>query len=205
MAQAFNPIGALTGIVVASQLILPSLQIDTFKAEEKARRPEYSTLSTSEVESKLSLAIEELSDNSPEKFQKMKDHDLRRIRLPYVVLAGIVLAVLVLFVICKMPDTGHTEEKLHTMELLRHLANFRYVGGVIAQTFYVGAQIMCWTYIVHYGQKIMGYTLADAQSKSIYATSIFLGCRFICTFILKYLKPGLLLGVLALGAIALTV
>ena len=177
LAQAFNPIGALSGIVVASHFILPSLQVDAFKAEEKTKHPEYATLSSSEVEAELSAAIADLSENSPDDFQAMKDHDLARIRLPYVALAGIVVTVLVLFLFSKIPDTGQAEGRLHATEVLRQLANFRYVGGVIAQTFYVGAQIMCWTFVVHYGQQVMGYTLADAQKKSIIATSIFLAFR----------------------------
>lgn len=124
--------------------------------------------------------------------------------MPYVVVAVVVLVVLGMFLFSKIPDTGHSEEKLHIREVLRNLAHFRYIGGVVAQMFYVGAQIMCWTYIVHYGQQILGYTLAEAQQKNIIAMSIFLVSRFVCTFLLKYLRPGLLLGILAIGGIATT-
>lgn len=204
LAQAFNPIGSLTGMIVASQLILPNLDVDAFKAEQRENHPEYSTMSESEVNAKLTSSLEDLAKNETDRYQEMKDHDLRTVRIPYVCVAVIVLFVMALFLISKMPDTGHSDEKIRTSEVLQHLAHFRYLGGVVAQAFYVGAQIMCWTFIVHYGQQVMGYSLAEAQQKNIIAMGIFLCSRFICTFILKYLKPGLLLGLLALGGILLT-
>ena len=204
LAQAFNPIGSLTGMVVASQLILPNLDVDAFKAEQREAHPEYATMGESEVNSAITVSLNELAKKEPERYEEMKANDLRTVRIPYVAVAIVVIAVMVLFLVSKMPDTGHTEEQIHPFEVLRHLAHFRYMGGVLAQTFYVGAQIMCWTFIVHYGQQVMGYTLAEAQHKNIIAMGIFLASRFVCTFILKYLKPGLLLGLLAIGGILLT-
>ena len=100
---------------------------------------------------------------------------------------------------------GSEEEKIELIPLFKHLLfNFHYTGGVIAQTFYVGAQIMCWTFIIHYGMTLIGLSAAQAQNYNILAMSIFLCSRFICTFILKYLKPGLLLGILAIGGMLFT-
>jgi FHS family L-fucose permease-like MFS transporter len=104
-----------------------------------------------------------------------------------------------------MPDTGHEEEKIRLGALARHLAfNFHYVGGVLAQTFYVGAQIMCWTFIIHYGMTLIGLSAAQAQNYNILAMAIFLSSRFVCTFFLKYINPGTLLGLLAIGGALLT-
>jgi FHS family L-fucose permease-like MFS transporter len=75
---------------------------------------------------------------------------------------------------------------------------------VIAQAAYVGAQIMCWTFIIHYGMTLLGLTAAQAQNYNIIAMVIFLGSRFICTFLLKFLNAGLLLGLLAISGCALT-
>ena len=79
--------------------------------------------------------------------------------------------------------------------------------GVIAQFFYVGAQIMCWTFVIQYGTRLfmsqgMGEKAAEvlSQQYNIVAMIIFCASRFICTFILRYLSPGLLLKVLAIAA-----
>ncbi len=54
------------------------------------------------------------------------------------------------------------------------LSSFHYVGGGVAQAFYVGAQLLCWTFIIHYGMTLNGLTAAlsagpfwgDEQSKA---------------------------------------
>jgi FHS family L-fucose permease-like MFS transporter len=205
LAQAFNPIGSLTGMVVASLFILSSLQVGELRQAEVDAHPEYATMLPSEVDGKVTTALESFASIQPEAHQAMQAHDLGVVMIPYAVIALVVIGVMVLFLLSKMPDTGHEEEKIHILELLKHLAHFRYLGGVVAQAFYVGAQIMCWTFIIHYGMTLLGLTASQAQNYNILAMSIFLASRFICTFILKYLNPGLLLGMLAIVAGILTV
>jgi FHS family L-fucose permease-like MFS transporter len=205
LAQAFNPIGSLTGMAVASLLMLPNLEVSAFRTKHIAAHPEYATMLPSEVDGKINAALEALAVNEPVAHQAMKAHDLKVVMIPYASIAVVVLLVLVMFAVSKMPDTGKEEEKIALGPLLRHLfTNFHYVGGVVAQTFYVGAQIMCWTFIIHYGMTLNGLTAAQAQNHNIVAMAIFLSSRFICTFILRYLRAGLLLGILAVGGLLLT-
>ena len=204
LAQAFNPVGSLTGMVVASAFILPSLEVAEFRAAQKEANPAYATMLPSEVDERVTSELESYLIANPEVHESMMAHDLSVVKLPYVILAIVVLAVLALFAVSKMPDTGREEESIKLFPLLKRLCNFHYLGGVVAQAFYVGAQIMCWTFIIHYGMTLVGLTAAQAQNYNIAAMAIFLASRFICTFILKYLQPGLLLGILAIGGAALT-
>jgi FHS family L-fucose permease-like MFS transporter len=205
LAQAFNPMGSLTGMVVASMFILPSLDVAEFREKEKEAHPEYASLLPSEVDGRINEALEDYAKENKAEHRQMVAHDLAVVRTPYVIIALIVLGVLAVFLLSKMPDTGHEAEKIKLLPLLKHLLfNFHYTGGVVAQTFYVGAQIMCWTFIIHYGMTLIGLSAAQAQNYNILAMIIFLCSRFICTFILKYLKPGLLLGILAIGGMLLT-
>ncbi len=87
----------------------------------------------------------------------------------------------------------------------------RYREGVVAQFFYVGAQIMCWTFIIQYGTRVfvsegMGEKAAEvlSQQYNIIAMVIFCCSRFICTFLLKYFNPGVLLRTLAVAACCFT-
>ena len=91
------------------------------------------------------------------------------------------------------------------MKRLIHLPRYR--EGVIAQFFYVGAQIMCWTFIIQYGTHYFMLEGMDERSAevlsqryNIYAMVLFCCSRFICTFILRYLNPGQLLMILAICA-----
>ena len=102
--------------------------------------------------------------------------DLRIIRTPYVVIGLVVMGVLVVFALTRMPDTATpVEARLAFFPTLRILLrNRRYREGVIAQGFYVGAQIMCWTFIIHYATSILGMSAARAQNHNIVAMVIFL-------------------------------
>ena len=203
-AQCFNPLGSLTGMMVSGMLILPALGISDFRANENKVHPEYVKMAPSKVDGLITQALKDFSENEPEKHKAMQSKDLKTVRIPYVVIAIVVLGILAIFAVSKMPDTGHIHEKIHIKQVLRNLMHLRYIGGVIAQMFYVGAQIMCWTFIIHYGMTLLGLSAGEAQGYNTVAMVIFVTSRFICTFLLKYLRPGLLLGILALGGITLT-
>ncbi len=180
-AQSFNPMGSITGMFVASQFILAKL--DT--TDEAGRRL--------------------LQETDPEKFASIQQSDLGVIIGPYTVLGIVVLAVLVIFTIVKLPKTkGEDDNKIDLWGTFSRLtSNRKYVEGVIAQAFYVGAQIMCWTFIIQYGVNELGMEKSVAQNHNIVAMSVFVSSRFICTYLLKYFSPGGLLMTLAIGGFAL--
>jgi FHS family L-fucose permease-like MFS transporter len=118
----------------------------------------------------------------------------------------VVLAVLVVFAIYKLPQgRNESDHELHVGGTFSRLfKNPRYILGVVAQAFYVGAQIMVWTFIIQYAGNELGMAKDTAQRWNILAMAIFVSSRFVCTYLLKYVSPGGLLGVLAFGGLALT-
>ena len=140
--------------------------------------------------------------------RELQAHDLNIVSTPYMIIGFVVIGVLLLFVVKKLPPTSTGEdEREHSplKEILGRLfRNPLYLGGVVAQTFYVGAQIMCWTFIIQYAQENLGMDKATAQNHNIAAMVIFVSGRFICTYFLKFVSPGGLLATLAVGAMAAT-
>jgi FHS family L-fucose permease-like MFS transporter len=95
--------------------------------------------------------------------------------------------------------------------LRRIFALKRYREGVIAQFFYVGAQIMCWTFIIQYGTRVfmaegMEEQAAEVLSQqfNIYAMLFFICSRFIATFLMRWVKPAKLLAAFAVLAMIFT-
>ena len=177
LAQAFNPLGSLMGMFIAKEFILARLN------------------STSEA------GRWELAQNDPGLFTQIQQNDLNVIIGPYLMLGIVVAFVFVIFAITKLPGSRNENvDKLNLKPTLKRLfSNRLYIEGVVAQAFYVGAQIMCWTFIIHYGVNELGMTKAEAQSYNMIAMVIFVSSRFICTYLLKYINPGQLLMALALG------
>ena len=201
LAQAFNPMGSLLGMVVASKLVLRNLKAEKYFAKItdtlQAQGVSQEALSES-VKAYLQIPANQVE------YAAMKTHDIGIIRDPYVILGVVVALFFFVFLISKIP-TQHTADHLHPIESAKRLfKNKNWVGGVIAQTFYVAAQITCWTYIIQYAGKNCGFTAERAQDWNIAAMILFLSSRFICTFLLKYLNASKLLTLLALAGACLT-
>jgi len=180
-AQSFNPMGSLLGMLTAKNLILAKLD----KTDEAARRV--------------------IQETAPEQFAAIQQQDLDVIIGPYMVLGLVVLGALILFAVARLPQSAGGEDKsLHIGPTLKRLfTNRKYVEGVVAQAFYVGAQIMCWTFIIQYAGSELGMAKETAQMYNMVAMVIFVSSRFICTALLKYFSPGGLLMTLALGGLTL--
>ena len=181
LAQAFNPMGSLCGMAVASFIVLPNLCSDR---RDAAGQIVFHTLSESE---KAGIRL----------------HDLAVIRDPYVCIGIIVLIMLVVIAVMKMPRTVediHSDVKVTVGTTLRNLIGNRiYREGVVAQFFYVAAQIMVWTFIIQYANHL-GIDKATAQTYNIVAMCLFLSARFIATMLMRYVNSRLLLTFFAAGA-----
>jgi FHS family L-fucose permease-like MFS transporter len=208
LAQSFNPMGSLTGMFIASSVILNKLQVEAFRNEERLAHPEYSDMLPSVVDGHLTQALSDFAANEPAAHQAMQAADLVTVRGPYIAIAAIVAVLFFVYLFSKLPRTM-THEHPPTMREFkdtfgRLIRNSCYVEGVVAQAFYVGAQIMVWTFVIHYGMTAIGLTASEAQGYNIIAMVIFLSSRFICTILLGFVRPGQLLMLLATGGIALT-
>jgi len=204
-AQAFNPIGSLVGMVVASNFILVNLEVSEFRETEMRAHPEYANMMPGQVDGQISQALRDFSTANSVEHLAMQEADLNTIRIPYVTLGVVLIGMFIVFALAKLPKAGGDDRHVHLMETFGRLfRNGHYLGGVIAQTFYVGAQIMCWTYIIHYAMGTLKMSAATAQNHNIVAMIIFCSSRFICTYMLKYVSPGGLLMSLALGGMTLT-
>ena len=185
LAQSFNPIGSLLGMYVAMNFI--QAKMNPMETDERALL-------------------------SGEEFEALKQSDLSVLIGPYLVI-GIVIAIMFAVIyMTKMPKNGDQSKDINFIPTLKRIFSIpRYREGVIAQFFYVGAQIMCWTFIIQYGTRIfMGEGMDErsaevlSQQYNIIAMVIFCCSRFICTFILRYLNPGMLLAILAIAACGFT-
>lgn len=188
LAQAFNPVGSLTGMVVASQLVLTNLW-----SNETAVHARYGVPSFSLLPSAAKAMI--------------RQHDLDTIRDPYVVI-GVVCLVMMLLIFLFVRTNTSKEEAVSTMppvrESLRRLAHNKvYREGVVAQLFYVAAQIMCWTFIIQYAGRL-GIEKDVAQWWNIAAMGLFLLGRFVGTYLMRSIDSRRLLLVFALSAAATT-
>lgn len=182
LAQAFNPLGSITGMFVASQLVLPRLLSDR---RDAAGDILFYGLSESE---KAGIRL----------------HDLAIIRNPYVILGLVVLFIAIIFSIARIPDTRPKTVRHSLRHSLVNLwVNRPYRYGVISQMFYVAAQIMVWTFIIQYAERL-GFDKSTAQHYNIIAMVLFICGRFTSTALMHRLNSRLLLTIFGVCAIVAT-
>lgn len=186
LAQAFNPIGSLMGMYVAMNYIQAKLNpMDTVQRAQ-------------------------LSDTD---FEIMKQSDLEVLIAPYIMIGFVVLTMCLIIRMSKLPKNSDSLDDTSFITMLKRIFSIaRYREGVIAQFFYMGAQIMCWTFIIQYGTRIfvmegMEEKAAEvfSQRYNIFAMILFCSSRFICTFLMRYVNPGRLLSIFAAVAGVLTI
>lgn len=145
IAQAFNPIGSIVGILMSKFFILDNISLQSVSGT-------------------------------------------------YAVLGLILLAIMIVMICIKMPlgrDTSNSPSLRSSLQRL--VRNRRYRGGVIAQFFYVGAQICVWSFTIRIVMQELNVT--EPVAANIYLLSIVGFClsRFIYTWLMKYIAPERLL------------
>ena len=175
LAQAFNPVGLILGLLIAQQFVLKKLKSDDIV--------DFSSLDEA---SKILI----------------KTSDLLVIRDPYVILGLVLIVVFILFAIIKMPQSKDESAMPNISNTFSSLAKDKnYIFGLLAQVLYVGAQIMCWTYIYQYAEGL-GIDGVSAGYYQMAAFVLFTIGRAIGTYLLRFMNSGKLLMYFALSAIA---
>ena len=186
LAQSFNPIGSLAGMFVAMNFIQARL-------------------------SPLDTTQRAVLDDA--QFEALKQSDLGVLIQPYALLGVVLVLLLVVMLFTPIPAVRQSARERHEPlwpAVKRLAANKPYCNGVVAQFFYVGAQITCWTFIIQYGTRVfmaegMGEQAAEVLSQryNIVAMVLFCLMRFVNIYLMKYIKPGRLMAFFAAVALLL--
>ena len=133
--------------------------------------------------------------------------ETKAVEMPYVIIGLVIVAWAVLVALSKFPkaatvsvDEGSTE-KSNFFDIFRH---GHLLMGVVAQFFYVGAQVGLWSYTIRYAQAEIHITDKDASLYTIASLVLFAIGRFTGTALMRVIDPSRLLGVFAVINIALT-
>ncbi|MEM6800785.1 MAG: L-fucose:H+ symporter permease [Bacteroidota bacterium] len=176
LAQSFNPLGSIFGVVLSKWFILSNLQ-------------EYSE--------------SERAAMSTEQLEAVQAEELSAVMEPYVGLAVFLILLALYFLATKMPVASDTDKRLDFgPTFTRLLKNSTYTWGVIAQFFYVGAQICVWSFTIRYVMQELSLNEEAASTYYIAALILFTLSRFVFTAMMERISPAKLLGYCSLAAMA---
>ena len=180
LAQSFNPIGCVTGVLVGQHFILTGVE----------------------------YTKEELAKMSPEALQAYYLTEAHSVQTPYLIIGAVILLFAIIIAFTKFPtikdeETVNTSSTRKTLKLLLSKKSFK--QSVIAQFFYVGAQVCIWSYLIRYIQDtIPGTPEKGAANFLTISLVVFTLGRFIGTGLLKKIKDNKLLWIYSLINVVLT-
>ncbi|MBJ6368616.1 L-fucose:H+ symporter permease [Snuella sedimenti] len=178
LAQSFNPIGSILGIIIGKLFILSHLNMAT--AEERGQMD------------KASL-------------DAIQFEELNAVMGPYVIVALLLVTLWGIIYFVKMPVASDDAQDFNVFpKVKRLLKNNNYLMGIVAQFFYCGAQIGVWSFTIRY--VMQEFNLNEQEASNYYLASIvlFMFSRFICTWLMQFIQPKKLLVVLAFIAMLAT-
>jgi FHS family L-fucose permease-like MFS transporter len=179
LAQAFNPLGCIAGVVVGTIFIFSGVELNPAQVAEL---------------------------KTAGKYQAYLRHETLRVVTPYLVLGCIVFFFAVVIMRTKFPKIA--EESISVGEApkgsFRGLLKYpHFVQGVLAQFFYIGAQVGTWSYFITY---VQDYTHLPEKDAGYFLTGtlvVFTVGRFLATYLMKFVEPSRLMGFYSLINIVL--
>lgn len=154
IAQSFNPLGSISGILLSKYFIL-----------------------------------DKLNGNQTD--------GLSAVTSTYNVLGLCLIAVMIGMLVAKMP-AGSDDSRDSVVDSFKRLVrNKTYIFGVVAQFFYVGAQIGVWSYTIRIVMQELGCDESEGASWYLATIICFSSARFVFTWLMKYFKPAALMAVAA--------
>ncbi len=171
-AQAANPFGAITGILIGRNFILSGIEHDE-------------------------ATLAGMNAAAREAFYR---NEVQAVATPYLAIAAIVLLFAVAAALTAFPrntavrDVPEQAKTQRFADLLRHP---RLIGAVIAQFFYVGAQVGLWSYTIRYAQGALGWNERQGADMLFVSLLLFAGGRFVGTTLMTWIAPARLLAIFA--------
>ncbi|HUY12157.1 MAG TPA: L-fucose:H+ symporter permease [Terriglobia bacterium] len=179
LSQAFNPVGAVTGALIGTVFIFSGIELDPHQVSALRAAGKYQAYLRSET---------------------------LRVVTPYLILGSVVFIWAFLILKTKFPkiaDEGEAPDRRphgNSATLLRYP---HFVQGVVAQFFYVGAQVGTWSYFIQY---IQDYTHRPEKVAGLFLTGTLVAFgigRFTATYLMKFIQPNRLMGIFGIINIAL--
>ena len=177
LAQSFNPIGSITGVVIGREFILSHL--------DQATEAERAVMGA-------------------EALRQVQQAELWAVMGPYVTVACVIVVLWFVIAFTKFPQAAAAGSAFDLPGTLARLFRVRhYTLGVIAQFFYVGAQVGVWSFTIRYVMEELALNEEDASDYLLASIILFSISRFVCTALMKYVAPHRLLWILAAAAAVL--
>jgi MFS transporter, FHS family, L-fucose permease len=138
-----------------------------------------------------------------EEFNTFLSKEASAVQMPYLIIGIVVLLVAFLIWKTALPEIVESENAVTPDKQGGILKEKNFVRGVVAQFFYVGAQVCIGSFFIRYAGYVDGMDEKVAAMYLSAALFAFMGGRFIGTFLMQYISAARLLLLYSLVCVAL--
>ena len=138
------------------------------------------------------LSKEEEAGMSPAQLDTYLNHEASSVQLPFIIIGAVVLLVALVLWRTKLPEIEDRADEKSGGSLLKEK---NLMLGVLAQFFYVGAQVCVSSFFIRFAYRVAGIEEKAAAVFLSAALFGFMAGRFIGTFLMKYIAPSRLLAI----------
>ena len=170
-AQSFNGVGAFVAPIIGGRFILSGIE----------------------------HSKDQLTQMSAAQLNAYLQSEANTVKWPYLIISAVVLLVAVLFLFSTLPAVKEPDAEAHGTEFSLDVFRHHHVKwAVIAQFFYVGAQVGVGSFFIRFARYVMDMPEKQAAFRlgSVAMVGFMVG-RFTGTFLMKYIKPAALLSIYA--------
>jgi MFS transporter, FHS family, L-fucose permease len=165
LAQSFNGVGAFIAPIIGGKIILSGIEHSN----------------------------EELAQMTPEKLSEYLSFEASTVKVPYLIIGIVVFALLAVFFFSKLPEIKEENQEASEKFSFKVFRHVHLKWAVIAQFFYVGAQVCIGSFFIRYSRYVNDIPEKVAANWWFIAMVGFMLGRFSGTFLMKYIKPAKLL------------
>lgn len=165
LAQSFNGVGAFIAPIIGGQIILSGIE----------------------------HTKEELQQMTPEKLNEYLTFEASTVKIPYLIIGVVVFVLLAVFFFSKLPEIKEENQMASEKFSFKVFRHVHLKWAVIAQFFYVGAQVCVGSFFIRYSRYVDNIPEKVAANWWFIAMVGFMLGRFSGTFLMKYIKPSRLL------------
>ncbi|MGA7157456.1 MAG: L-fucose:H+ symporter permease [Acidobacteriaceae bacterium] len=172
LAQAFNPLGSITGALIGTVFIFSGVDLAPRQVAALEAQHRYGAYLHTET---------------------------MRVVAPYLILGAVTFTMLVLIAATRFPASLHAaeDEATEPHRLTALLRRPHFLLAVVAQFAYVGAQVGTWSYLIPY---ILAYTGENEKAAGYFLTGslvLFGVGRFVSAWLMRYVRPSRLMAIYA--------
>ncbi|CAA9537651.1 MAG: Fucose permease [uncultured Segetibacter sp.] len=152
-----------------------------------------------------SYTPEQEASMPPEQLNSYLQNEADSVQVPFIIIGLVVLLVAIFIWKTRLPDIAEDED-IHVEKSIFKEKNL--IWGVLAQFFYVGAQVCVSSFFIRFSKSVAGIEEKQAAMFLSAALLGFMAGRFIGTFLMKYIAPAKLLAaysIINMGLLALAV